>query len=422
MLAECPAARYPAGMASLAYRRWLGGFAITSALVVPALSATAPGCDDPPFPDETEDKDGVNPVPSPAMDDSVGPGLGASNEGAGGAGGGDGGAGGGPPPLPCRIPMDCEDDNPCTLTDCVDNLCEITPAEEDNNACTDDTCNEATGEIMNLPIDEAVDDNDACTYTCDPATGVVNGLKLPFFSTGFEDSTGWTIGPQWYIGSAAPSQGGLAGGNDPPMDFSSDGMDEIAGTGLAELVTTVAAPGTFLTSPAINVPTNLPAGEFVTLQFMRWLNSDAPPEMISTVEVLTCPGSTYQTLWTNTGLVLDSTVNNTVQQGTGWFEIRLDMTAAAQACKTAGMPTRVRFGFSKGTATPSIGGWNIDDLTVSRTAAPADNDICTLDGCSSVGAPPGVPTPMYVDIMIDDSDDATTFACDPGTGPSQNPN
>lgn len=400
-------------MASLAYRRWLGGFAISLSLLVPALSATAPGCDNPPFPEETDDKDGVNPVPSPSKDDSVGPGLGGSTAEGGGGGGG------GAPPVPCTDVSMCEDDDLCTDDSCENDVCVNADRANDGDACTEDSCNPRTGDVTHLPT--GVDDNDACTYTCDPATGATQALSVAFFSTDFEDDTGWMLGPQWFIGSAAPSVSGLAGGNDPPNDFSTTGMDGIAGTAQGALVAPQATTS-FLVSPPIDIPADVLDTEAVTLSFMRWLNAAAPPEMATSVEAFNCGSMAFEVLWSSTGQVIDSKVNNTVVQGTEWFEIRLDMTAAAQACKTMGQPTNVRFGFNKGTATPSIGGWNIDDLKISKQAVAVDGDICTLDTCDSVGPPPGTPVADADDINIDDGDAETFFSCDPGTGPAQNPN
>lgn len=72
-------------------------------------------------------------------------------------------------------PVVCDDDNACTDDTCdvAQGGCVFTPINcDDDNACTDDSCDRATG-CVNTPI--SCDDDDPCTTdTCDPATGCVN--------------------------------------------------------------------------------------------------------------------------------------------------------------------------------------------------------------------------------------------------------
>ncbi len=392
----------------------MGGALVTLAVMAfPAVSALVGGCNEATGIPGEEDKSGVNDVPSPGEGNTMGPGSGGFGEGGGSTGTG----------APCTKDADCQDSDLCTLETCGAELkCVQVGAADDHNACTTDTCDPDTGEVANTPVQ--VNDNNPCTFDeCNPATGAKNLTLIPIFSESFNDNVqGWALGPQWQIGSAAATTNAKDGGNDPSSDFSANG-DGVAGTALGGLVAETMDPeGSFLTSPGIDV-SMITDAEFITVRFYRWLNSDAPPEMTSFVEVLQCPvatPSTYVRLWENTGEVIDAPSGDVaVAGGTGWFPVRYDVTAQARACRDAGEPIRVRFGFQKGTAMPSIGGWNIDDFTLNRALVQADADICTDDVCINSG---GSPTYDHPQLNIDDGEDATTFACDPGTGPSQNPN
>jgi Dictyostelium (slime mold) repeat len=71
-------------------------------------------------------------------------------------------------------PLTCGDNNACTTDSCDPALgCVNTPIScNDNNSCTNDSCDPATG-CVNAPI--SCGDNNACTTdTCDPALGCVN--------------------------------------------------------------------------------------------------------------------------------------------------------------------------------------------------------------------------------------------------------
>jgi hypothetical protein len=78
---------------------------------------------------------------------------------------------------PCTS-MNCDDNNACT-TDTCDTAtgCVYTPIVcNDNNACTTDTCDTATGCVFTLVV---IDDNDACTIdACDTATGAITHTAM----------------------------------------------------------------------------------------------------------------------------------------------------------------------------------------------------------------------------------------------------
>ncbi len=385
----------PSPMGRLAPRSWT----LLTMLLVAA-------CNDPTGTGQVEDKDGVTVVPSP--DGSSGAGL----SGLGGTGG-TGGAGGGVNGQPCEINQDCDDLNPCTTESCESNTCSQFLAADDDNECTTDTCDMATGEINNVPVQ--VNDNDACTYdTCDPASGAKNSTFVTIFAEAFNNnSAGWTLGSsQWFIGSAASSAAGAGGANDPPTDHS------LAGDGLAGTVqggeVGPSATATYLTSPIIDLSTVEP-GEKVRLVFWRWLAGDDPAEMTATVEATngSINAPIVFPLWDNSAGI----VNDAPPLGTGWFEVRLDITEAAEAAIMNGTTLRVRFGFTKGSAMPSVGGWNIDDIEIRRTLTIADDDICTQDVCVD---DMGMPSPEHPPVPeIEDKDPMTTFTCVDDIGPQQ---
>ena len=64
----------------------------------------------------------------------------------------------------CAVAAHCDDQNPCTIDSCTDNVCSHTPkACNDNNACTDDQCDPNTGNCTFTPNSEPCNDDDACT-------------------------------------------------------------------------------------------------------------------------------------------------------------------------------------------------------------------------------------------------------------------
>jgi hypothetical protein len=73
-----------------------------------------------------------------------------------------------------NAPIDPNDNNACTDDSCdpATGVINAPIDPNDNNACTDDSCDPATG-VVNAPVDP--DDGNACTEdSCDPATGVAN--------------------------------------------------------------------------------------------------------------------------------------------------------------------------------------------------------------------------------------------------------
>jgi hypothetical protein len=240
-----------------------------------------------------------------------------------------------------------------------------------------DTCNSMTGDISNTVI-VAMDDMNACTIDqCDPATGSLNSTSIVVFEDTFKDNAaGWVLGPEWQIGTANASIGALNGGNDPDMDFTATDDNGVAGTDLAGLVANTSHGQQYMTSPAINLTGFDPATEYVTLHFRRWLNTEAPTTMKTTVEVN--PGTGYVQVWQNEGPIYDATNG-------GWFDFKINIT---DAVGSGSNPIRIRFGFDHVmTATASVGGWNIDDVRVERWSHPAADTPCQIDTNCDKAAP-----------------------------------
>lgn len=129
--------------------------------------------------------------------------------------------------VPCTTAADCDDNDACTTDACTDSVCSNTPVQcpegqecqngncvevcdgnddcddgdacngaetcvngacqagtavdcDDDNACTEDTCDPATGQCTNEDTSAECDDGVACTDdSCDPATGCVNADNCP---------------------------------------------------------------------------------------------------------------------------------------------------------------------------------------------------------------------------------------------------
>ncbi|MBK6518882.1 MAG: hypothetical protein IPM79_13285 [Polyangiaceae bacterium] len=387
-------------MHSLAYRRVFGGVTVTFfALVFPAMSALSGGCGISGQDDGYEDKDGVKNVPPPNMTGPGGPGSGGFGEGGGSTGTGQ----------PCLQVSDCDDFDLCTTEACTDNVCVQTDPADDNDACTDDTCDAETGDIFHTVINP--DDGDPCTFDlCDPASGVSNPTVVPLLTEDFTDaSPGWVTTGTFEIGPAAVSEPCFGGTTDPGTDTSAAG-DDVAGTAIGVRIESVGVSS--LESPGISLGA-LQTTESVTLRYQRWLNTD--PNTTASVYAFDCNLNQFMAVWNSSDVVTDDPVG--VPSGTGWFQVRHDVTTYAQGCKLAGEQFKVRFEMNITAAEfPGVAGWNIDDVQVIRTKVPADTLICTSDICIDNNGTAVADHPL---INIDDGLDATTFACSEGNGPSQ---
>ncbi|MFO0547705.1 MAG: hypothetical protein U0271_04905 [Polyangiaceae bacterium] len=339
----------------------------------------------------------------PDYSDATG-GVGGTGQGA--TGGKTPAAGGMAGGMSCSDDADCQDADPCTIDDCVNGECRLSPAADDNDACTLDSCDPMTGRVTNLKI--PVNDNNPCTFdTCNPETGETDPNELVIFESRFDDAAGWVFGPQWAIGPAVPSLGGKNNGNDPAVDHSAQG-DGVAGTVVGGLVLPI--EDTILTSPFISLADVKP-GEYVGLRVWRYLSVDAPPDA-ATID-LSVDGVSAETIWssaTSGGGVIDDPAGpaGAGNGGGGWFELRLDLTSRVGGNVGGTTPIRVRFTLSKGAGQPSMGGWSIDDMRVVRRLVPFDDDQCTTDDCQQQD---GMVAPLHGPVMPSDPTLCKAISC-----------
>jgi hypothetical protein len=247
-----------------------------------------------------------------------------------------------------------EDGNLCTLDSCDPFTGTITHSGidiNDANACTTDTCEPFSGLIQHVSID--CNDNNPCTVdSCNPAVGCQHTSFNTFFSEDFSSANaGWALESGWQIGPAKVSSGQVQGNADPSVDHSATADNGIAGVFIGGNTPTQLQGPLYLTSPVIDL-SNV-AGP-VTFEFWRWLNSDYPPFMNSTVEAFN--GVTWQTLYSVPG---PPPVNDS-----SWNLIQFDVTAYKNA------NFRVRWSWavtSPGVYTESS--WNIDDVRILTTGS-----------------------------------------------------
>ncbi|MCC6553365.1 MAG: hypothetical protein IT372_10140 [Polyangiaceae bacterium] len=265
-------------------------------------------------------------------------------------------------------PNPCAPPGGCYIASCdeINDQCTAVPGNDgqpcdDFSPCTTGTTCSSGACINGAPANDgaACDDGTACTTGEFCTNGVCGGGAGPqvYFSEDFHDnSKGWTLGPEWQIGSATASVGGVFGA-DPAADHTSTSDNGVAGVVIGGNASTNLHGYYYIESPPFN--TGAAVGP-VILGFYRWLNSDYDPYMHNTVEVWN--GSSWITLWTSGP---PPGIQDSPPTGLGWTFIQHDLTAY----KNAGM--RIRFGFditSGGVYT--IGSWNIDDILVASAACP----------------------------------------------------
>ncbi len=189
-----------------------------------------------------------------------------------------------------------------------------------------------------------IDDN------CD---GVTDLLSPPLSPEGFSsgNQNNWVLGQQWAIGGAQASFGATDPFfDDPDTDTTPTADDNIAGVVLGGFATTDIHDPYYLTSPVVNTSGVQGA---LYLRYRRWLNSDYPPYMSSTVEVYN--GTKWIVIW--------NTPTENMEGGgvhdSEWKTHVLDVTPFKNA------NFRVRFGV--GVMAPDayeVSSWNIDDLAL----------------------------------------------------------
>jgi hypothetical protein len=199
------------------------------------------------------------------------------------------------------------------------------------------------------------------------AIAPVAATAAPVFQEDFADNAaGWTLGPEWQIGSATASAGQSAGNPDPASDHTESGDNGVAGTVIGGNLSTTVHGFHYLESPAMDL-TGVPGA--VALTFWRWLNLDHDPFMRASVEVF--DGASWVLIF-QTGGILTTDAQ--------WAFHLYDVTPYKNA------QFRVRFGHMVGSSSAhTVSGWNLDDVSVGPLAdvgvAPAN---------------PGWPSPLTV--------------------------
>lgn len=259
-------------------------------------------------------------------------------------------------PTPCAPPGGCF----VGVCDELNDTCSSMPGNDgaacdDNSPCTAGTTCSAGKCINGTPANDgmACDDGASCTMGEFCTGGTCGGGMGPmvFFSEDFSDNAaGWILGPEWEIGPAMASMGGV-GNPDPSKDHTATDDNGIAGVVIGGDATPMIHPYYWLESPFFD---SSAAPGPVILGFYRWLNSDYHPFMHNKVEVWN--GMQWINIWTS---------GSEFTTEASWNYYQYDVTNY----KNASM--RVRFGFdinSEGVFT--IGSWNIDDILVASAACP----------------------------------------------------
>jgi hypothetical protein len=281
----------------------------------------------------------------------------------------------------------CDDGVACTTMDtCMGGVCAGTVQPCPGTACNPGVCDTAAGGCTNTALVDgtACDDSNFCTGAttctagvcgggtainegamCDDGNSCTSGTvciaggctggtgPTVYFSDDFHDNShGWTLGPEWQIGSAMASTGQTYNGPDPAQDHSSSADNGVAGVVIGGNEDPVIHPYYYLTSPPFNTAT---ATGSVILGFYRWLNSDYDPYMHDSIDVWN--GAAWVNVFLTDGPpgVADS----------AWTYESYDLTAY----KNAAM--QIRFGYDIGAAGVfTVSSWNIDDVLVANATCP----------------------------------------------------
>ncbi len=171
------------------------------------------------------------------------------------------------------------------------------------------------------------------------------------FSDDFSTNKGWTLGTNWQIGATKVSPAGTGYG-DPALDHSATADNGVLG---AKLGGNIGAPDGlhgfyYATSPIYN----LKNAKDVNVSFYRWLNSDYDPFMTSQVEAF--DGAKWQVIYTNANMSSNGYVADNA-----WNKMSYNVSAFADN----NAAFRLRYSYDvTSDGVYNIGGWNVDDLTV----------------------------------------------------------
>jgi hypothetical protein len=252
--------------------------------------------------------------------------------------------------------LSCDDNNVCTTDACANGACTHAEVDkDDNDACTVDSCDPKLG-VLHTAL--SCDDNNPCTTDmCNPAAGCITTPITYFSETFANNSKGWTLGGQgtgtpWQVGPLIPNPTAPESGNPDPTEDHTPTVDNgVAGVAIGGNTSNALHPPYYLLSPIIDL-TGVSTPVYV--EFWRYLNSDFPPFMDSTVEVYN--GSSWVTIFAMTpGVAI---------YDAGWTRESYDVTPYKNN------NFQIRWGWR--VLQPGVvlvSGWNIDDVRL----IPADS-------------------------------------------------
>jgi hypothetical protein len=175
--------------------------------------------------------------------------------------------------------------------------------------------------------------------SCDAAGGCVHAAKTALFTEDFSSTTsGWTLGTQWEIGATTFAC------LDPQLDHSPSSDNGVAGVVLGGCTGQSVHTDYCIESPPVD--TSKASGS-LSLKYWRDLHSDYQPWMTSKVEIWT--GASWFTIWQN---------GNTTINDPSWVAQTFDVTLYKNPA------FKVRFCYSTTQGVVSVGGWNVDDVTI----------------------------------------------------------
>ena len=220
-------------------------------------------------------------------------------------------------------------------------------------------------------------------------------LLATIYQANMDGDPGWTASGQWAYGDPAGLGGVNYGYPDPNAGYTGTNVYGVNLTG--DYIAAAGGPY-YVTTPAINCAGNTA----VTLDFMRWLNTDYAPYAYATVDV-----SNNGIAWTN----IYTNPSGTEVTDSSWHHMTYSLGAVADNQPTV----YVRWGYQIDGNAYAYSGWNIDDVSVTGTGIPPGqiegdkwND---LDGDGVRDA--GEPTMAGWTVYLDSDNDGTLDAGEP---------
>jgi hypothetical protein len=157
---------------------------------------------------------------------------------------------------------------------------------------------------------------------------------------------GWTAEGEWEFGVPLGSGGAKDMNPDPTLGATGQ---TVYGVNLAGQFNKAPGGPYYLTLGPLDFSQ---VGD-VSFSFQRWLNSAAPPDILSTVEV-SPDGSGWTTIWSSSALMADA----------AWTPQSFDISAEVDG----GSAVSIRWGYQVVDRVPQAGsGWNIDDVILRGT-------------------------------------------------------